>query len=176
MKRPERPGPPPPRPAASPRDTKSVLYEAALEAVQDRVQHARSAAERRPPRRRRLPVIPLLLAVAMAGGTLLLLRPVWLAGPRSLPPETPGVAAASLRVVLIRERSLVANFIRQTGRPPASLAEAGSTTAGLDLRIEPGGFAITGRAGDSVITIRSSDSVTVFLGDSFHRLRSRVSP
>lgn len=166
----------PPERTSTPQDTKSVLYEAALEAVQERAAQARARAEQRPKPKRRFPLMALLLAVGMIGGVLLLLRPTWLAGPDTLPAESPGVAAASMRVVLVRERELVLGFQRRTGRLPSSLAEAGSTAAGLEYRQDETGFRLTGRAGDSLITLRSTDSVTAFLGDSFSRLRHRSLP
>jgi hypothetical protein len=158
------------------RDTKSVLYEAALEAVQDRAAQARTRAEHQPRRGRRFPLVGVLLLIGAAGATLLIVRPVWLAGPTTLPPESPGVAAASMRVVLVRERDLVFTFQHRTGHLPASLAEAGSSAVGLEYRQDVAGFSLTGHAGDSLITIRSTDSVATFLGDSFSRLRHRSTP
>ncbi len=150
-----------------------MLYEAAREAVEDRAQQARERAGRRSRPRTRFPWSVVLLGIALAGATLLAVRPGWLAGPRSMPAESPGVAAASLRVVLVRERGAILDFIRRTGRTPATLAEVGSPASNLEYRRETYGFSLTGRAGDSLITIRSTDSTAVFLGDSFTRLRRR---
>jgi hypothetical protein len=166
----------PPERTSTPRDTKSVLYEAALEAVQERAARARARAEQRPRPRRRFPRLAFLIAVAVIGGALLLIRPAWLAGPDRLPPESPAVAAASMRVILWRERELVQAFQQRTGRLPASLGEAGSTAVGLEYRQDGTGFRLIGRAGDSLITLRSSDSAAAFLGDSFSRLRQRSLP
>lgn len=169
---------PPAQPARNnpPKDTKSVLYEAAVQAVQDRAQVAKARVEQSPRKKRRGSFIPVLAVVGLVGAVLLLVRPTWLEGPTSIPPETPAVAAASLRVVLVRERDIVLRYLRRTGSLPATLEAAGSNTAGLDYLRVGSEFSVTGHAGDSIITIRSSDSVVTFLGDSFDRLRHRSAP
>jgi len=160
--------------ANAPKDTKSVLYEAAVRAVQDRAQAAKAKTDQ-PPRKRRRTLAPVLALIGLGGAVLLLLRPAWLAGPTSIPPETPAVSAASLRVVLVRERDLVLRYLRRTGSLPATLEAAGGA-AGFDFIRHGNEFSLTGHAGDSVITIHSSDSVVTFLGDSFDRLRHRSPP
>jgi hypothetical protein len=169
---------PPARPARSntPKDTKSVLYEAAVQAVQNRAQAFKTRTGQASRKKRRRTLMPLLLLVELVGALLLLIRPTWLAGPTSIPQETPAVAAASLRVVLVRERDLVLRYLRRTGSLPATLEAAGSGDTGLDYVRQGAEFSVTGHAGDSIITIRSSDSVVAFLGDSFDRLRSRNAP
>jgi hypothetical protein len=79
-------------------------------------------------------------------------------------------------VVLVRERDLLLTYQKRTGALPVNLADAGSTAPDLDYRRDGTSFAVTGHAGDSSITIRSTDSVTAFLGDSFSRLRNRNAP
>lgn len=160
----------------APKDTKSVLYEAAVQAVQDRSHAAKGQAGRAPRKRPRRVLMPLLVVIEVAGAVLLLLRPNWLAGPTSIPQETPAVAAASLRVILVRERDLVLQYLRRTGSLPATLEAAGSGATGFDYIRQGNEFSVTGHAGDSIITIRSSDSVVTFLGDSFNRLRHRNAP
>jgi hypothetical protein len=168
---------PPAHPArnTTPKDTKSVLYEAAVQAVQDRAQaskaHPGGASGKKP---RRI-LMPVLGVIGVIGAILLLVRPAWLAGPTSVPPETPAVAAASLRVILVRERDLVLRYQRSTGSLPPTLEAAGGG-AGFDYVRHGNEFSVTGRAGDSIITIHSSDSAVTFLGDSFDRLRHRNAP
>ncbi len=168
---------PPAKPLRSnpPKDTKSVLYEAAVQAVQDRAQAAKTRSDQAPPKGRRGLLIPGLALIGLLGGVLLLVRPTWLTGPTTIPQETPAVAAASLRVVLVRERDLVLRYQRRTGSLPATLEAAGGS-AGFDYVRQGNEFSVTGRAGDSIITIRSADSVVAFLGDSFDRLRHRRTP
>lgn len=169
---------PPAQPARNnpPKDTKSVLYEAAVQAVQDRAQVAKARVERSPRKKRRGTLIPVLAMIGLAGAILLLVRPNWLEGPTSLPPETPAVAAASMRVVLVRERDIILRYLRRTGSLPATLEAAGGSAAGLDYVRAGSEFSVTGHTGDSSITIHSSDSVVAFLGDSFDRLRRRSRP
>jgi len=154
-----------------------VLYEAAVEAVQDRSSQAKAKMERRPqPKGRSRVRLVLLLVLGAVGGTLLAIRPSWLVGPETLPQESPAIAAASLRVALVRERDMVIRYQQRTGNLPGSLSDAGVLTPDLDYRQEGGSFSLSGQAGDSLITISSADSVTVFLGDSFARLRRRNTP
>lgn len=171
----ERPPAQPPR-NNPPQDTKSVLYEAAMQAVQDRAQVAKARVERKPRKKRRGTLMPLLAVIGLFGAILLLWRPDWLEGPTSVPLETPSVAAASMRVVLVRERDIILRYLQRTGSLPATLEAAGSSTAGLDYVRAGSEFSVTGHTGDSSITIRSSDSVVAFLGDSFDRLRHRSAP
>jgi hypothetical protein len=163
------------RPGAA-RDTKSVLYEAAVEAVQDRASQAKAKASRPARASRRGVRNAFLLLLATAGAVLLVLRPNWLVGPDSVPAETPAIAAASLRIVLVRERDMVFRYQRRTGTLPVRLADAGVHATDLEYRHEGPAFTLSGQAGDSLITIRSTDSVTTFLGDSFSRLRHRNTP
>ncbi len=173
---PDRPTNPPNRSGAA-QDTKSVLYEAAVEAVQNRAAHERTKPQRPPARKAsRAPRVIALILVALVGAALLVLRPGWLVGPETIPAESPAIAAASLRVALVRERDMVFRYQQRTGSLPVSLSAAGISTPNLDYDHEGGAFSLSGRVGDSLITIRSTDSVTVFLGDSFFRLRHRNSP
>ncbi len=155
------------------RDSKSSLYEAALAAVQDRAEVARAKAAARPRLARRFPWLVSVGAVGVAGLVLLLARPTWLVGPLGPPPETPGVSAASLRLSLLHNRELVRHHLRRTGSAPLSLAEAGSTTPGIEYRRTDDGFVLSGRAGDSLIVLRSGDSTAAFLGNSLSRLKGR---
>lgn len=155
------------------RDSKSSLYEAALDVVKSREQAAAQTVAPEAASSGRGWLL-LLLLIGLLGALLLLLRPVWLAGPKSLPPESPGVAAASLRLELLRERQRVLVFSRQHGRLPATLKEAGSRRD--DFQYVPAGpdaFRLSGRVGDSLITLGSTDSLPAFLGQSLQRLKNR---
>jgi hypothetical protein len=153
------------------RDSKSNLYEAAIAAVKER----EDVAALRPQMAQggRLRWLTVLLVVALVAATLLLVRPTWLAGPRAPIAESPAVAAASLRLTLLRERQRVFDFAKQNGRLPQSSAEAG--VAG-EIRFEltgPGQFRLSASAGDSLITLYSSDPLGVFLGGSLTAIRNR---
>jgi len=157
------------------RDSKSNLYEAALEVVK-----AREAAGTRPafvtPAPRRGWMVGLLL-LGLVGAILLLLRPSWLVGPDALPQETPAVAAASLRVTLLRERQRVITFSREHGYLPATLLEAGSARDDITYQRTGGEhFTLTAQAGDSLIRLGSGDSLSEFLGQSLQRIKNRGKP
>jgi hypothetical protein len=155
------------------RDSKADLLDAAQAAIRDREEKAAEAAvaARLVPRERR---IGILVLVAVAGSALLILQPTWLAGPKAPPPETPPVAAASLRLTLLRQRDYILDFHRARGRLPATLAEAGDSMPGVQYeRTSDGGFRLTASAGDSVIVLRSGDSTATFLGRSIGIIRNR---
>jgi hypothetical protein len=150
------------------------LYEAALAVVQ-----ARDAAPRQVPFKPaagRGWLIGLLL-LGLAGAIILLVRPTWLTGPDTLPVESPGVAAASMRLTLLRERQRVLTFSREHGYLPATLGEAGSTRD--DIRYQATGaghFVLSAQAGDSMIRLGSADSLREFLGESLLRFKTRGKP
>ena len=154
------------------RDSKSNLYEAAVAAVRDREEAATRAPQLVAVPRRRIG-FRILVLIALVGGVLLLWRPDWLEGPTAPPAESPELAAASLRLTLVRERRRVSDFAQRHGRLPTTLGEAGSP---LELDYQTSGsdrFVISGRAGDSLITLRSTDSVESFLAGSLRIIKNR---
>ena len=155
-----------------PRNSKSDLYEAALAAVKDREEAAFSRPRRRA--QSRFPWFAVMLPLILAAGALLLLRPVWLIGPTTPDQETPAIAAASLRLTLLRERQHVLDYQKANGRLPRTLAEAGITSQ--DIRYETQGdnaFRLSANAGDSLIVLSSSDSMRAFLGETLRAIRNR---
>src|ERR1043166_6828416 len=97
--------------------SKDVLYEAARSAIQD--QSARAEAERRAAKRKTNPRrVGLMVLVILIGTVLLVLRPGWLTGPESPPPEAPAIAAASLRPTRLPESQRVPAFFVRQGPPP----------------------------------------------------------
>ena len=158
------------------RDSKSDLYEAALQVVKAQEQAAAEAPPRRSRAARQPIVLPILMLLALIGALLLLLRPVWLAGPTAPPKEPPGVEAATLRLELLRERQRVFRYSSAHGRLPATLAETGSLRADFQYAASESSFSLSGRAGDSLITLRSTDSLPTFLGQSLQRFKRRATP
>lgn len=156
------------------RDSKSNLYEAAVAAVKDREVAAAQAPRPDLVRPRRRGGMWFLLGLGLVGGALLLWQPVWLTGPDAPPPESPALAAASLRLSLLRERRRVTDFAQQHGRLPSTLSEAGSPLP--ELEFQPSGrdrFTLSGRVGDSLIVLRSTDSMETFLGGSLRVIKDR---
>ena len=154
-------------------DSKTDLLEAAKAVVKERNAKAGEAAARRmqPEVRKRVGVLSLL---GLAGLLVLALQPSWLIGPRGLPPESPAIVEASVRLAMLREQSRVMDFLKRTGRLPATLAEAGVTVPGLGYEALPQQeFRLFAQAGDSLLVLRSSDSMTLFLGNSLREIKNR---
>jgi hypothetical protein len=155
-------------------DSKSSLYQAAKAAVQDQNEKIAEEARARAGAKGRGIRIGVLALIGVAGLVVLLLNPEWLTGPKALPTEPPAIVAAALRLSLLRERQRVVDYGRQNGRLPVSSYEAGITLAGISYAREgPDGFALSAQSGDSVIVLRSSDSMSSFLGSSLLTLRDR---
>lgn len=156
------------------RDSKSSLFEAAQAAVQDQDEKNAEEARARDGSKGRGVRIGVQALIGVAGLVVLLLNPDWLTGPKALPPEPPAIATASLRLSLLRERQRVVDYRRQNGRLPETSSEAGISLAQISYAREGAdGFALSGYSGDSVIVLRSSDSLATFLGSSLMTLRSR---
>ena len=155
------------------RDSKTDLLEAARAVVKERNEKV-AAARLQPAARKRISVLTLL---SLGGLLLILLRPSWLAGPKAPPPESPAIREASVRLSVLRERQRVTDFAKQTGRLPTSLAEAGSTAPGLGYEPLPGQqFRLFAQAGESLLVLRSTDSMAHFLGNSLKDIKNRVRP
>lgn len=155
-------------------DSKTNLFQAAQAAIQDqesKIDAERAARMAATGRRRRIGVLGM---VSIVGAVLLIVQPTWLAGPKELPAETAPVAAASMRLTLLRERDRVRDFARRTGRLPTSLAEAGGRAPTVTLSaLADGSFTLVGETTDSIITLRSDESVVGFLGESLRVVGNR---
>lgn len=157
-------------------DSKTDLLEAAKAVVKERSEKAEQAAARRmqPEVRRRVSVLGLL---GLAGLLLIVLQPAWLIGPKALPPESPAIVEASVRLSMLREQQRVVDFLKRNGRLPATLSEAGVTVPGLGYEALPQQeFRLFAQAGDSLLVLRSSDSMTLFLGNSLREIKNRGRP
>lgn len=158
------------------RDSKTDLLEAAKAVVRDRNEKAEQESARRmqPEVRRRVGVLSLL---AVAGLLVIVLQPSWLNGPKALPPESPAIVEASVRLAMLREQQRVVDFLKRNGRLPATLSEAGVSLPGLGYEALPQQeFRLFAQAGDSLLVLRSSDSMTHFLGNSLREIKNRGRP
>lgn len=114
-----------------------------------------------------------ILAVLVA--YLAVAQPEWVFTPPETP-EPPEVVAASMRLMLVRERQRVESFKFRTGRLPSSLVEAGGHNPAAELVPEPGGaYIIRALQGGAALELRSTDSVEAFLGNSLQVILSRGS-
>ena len=157
-------------------DSKTDLLEAARAVVKERNEKAEQAAARRmqPEVRKRVGVLSVL---GLAGLLVIVLQPSWLNGPKALPPESPAIVEASVRLAMLREQQRVVDFLKRTGRLPATLSEAGVTVPGLGYEALPQQeFRLFAQAGDSLLVLRSSDSMTLFLGNSLREIKNRGRP
>jgi len=159
------------------RDSKTDLLEAAKAVVKERNEKAEQAAARRmrPEVRKRVGVLSLL---GLIGLLIVVLQPVWLTGPKALPPESPAIVEASVRLALLRDQQRVLDFLKRNGRLPATLSEAGGVDLpGLGYEALPQQeFRLFAQAGDSLLVLRSSDSMTHFLGNSLREIKNRGRP
>lgn len=160
----------------APHDSKTDLLEAAKAVVKERSEKAEQAAALRmqPEVRRRVSVLGLL---GMAGLLVIVLQPAWLIGPKTLPPESPAIVEASVRLSMLREQQRVVDFLKRHGRLPATLSEAGVSVPGLGYEALPQQeFRLFAQAGESLLVLRSSDSMTLFLGNSLREIKNRGRP
>jgi hypothetical protein len=165
------------QPAASDDARKQALLEAAQAAVSDaRTRHEEGRPKRTSTSGSRRTLLALGLTLFGVGVYLIAARPPWFFVPPP-PPETVEIRDASFRLTMVREAELIRRFQVAEGRLPATLAEAGSRVEGVVY--EPaadGTFALRATVAGEVLAYRSTDSVSVFLGDSFGRILSRAAP
>jgi hypothetical protein len=156
------------------RESKSALLEAAQAAIADQRIKGRERRHRwEQPSRARTAFRSTLGALTLGGITLLLLRPSWLVGP-GLPAENPEVQAASATLALIDAASHLRAYQSATGQFPERLKDAGITDAAIRYqRIDADNFVIRLTAGDSTVTLRSTDSIRPLVNEAVRALRRR---
>jgi hypothetical protein len=156
-------------------DTKQALLEAAQSAVESEAEQ-RKTLGREQKRRARRRMLPAIFAVTVGFSLYALLtRPAWLQTPPP-PPDSPAVQEANLRIIMYTQAMRVERFVEQHGRVPATLAEASASAEGT--RIEPlqdNGFVLHGTTGTIELTLKSTDVMRDFLGNSFEVLAARGS-
>jgi len=109
-----------------------------------------------------------------AGALVLASQPAWLAGPR-LPVETPAVRAASATLSLVDAMSRVRAYSDLRGRLPARLEEVGVENRGIIYRVvDTNHFEVSVAAGDSIVSLRSTDSLRPRLVDALLALQRRA--
>lgn len=165
-----------PQPGHSPEDQKRALLEAAQAAVTDAEHKADEARRQNRPRRARLsPLVSATIASGI-GLYLLVVRPAWFVTPPP-PPDPPAIAAASVRLTLAREANRVEQFQADSGRLPASMAEAGSTVSGIAYeRLNDSGYVLRAVGGSGTVSLSSRDSLPLFLGNSLRLIMARGQP
>jgi hypothetical protein len=115
----------------------------------------------------------ILSGLILVGVGVLIAQPTWLAGP-GLPDEPRAVRAASATLALVEAVSRVSAFREVRGSLPTSLAEAGILNP--DMRYERIGgqdFRVALSAGDSLVVLRSTDSLKPVVVNAILTLQRR---
>ena len=111
--------------------------------------------------------------LTLAGIGLLFLRPSWLVGP-PLPAESPEVRTASATLALIEAASHLRAYQSATGQLPERLKDAGIPDMSIRYqRIDSANFVIRLGAGDSTLTLRSTDSIKPLVNEAVRALGRR---
>ena len=150
-------------------DSKKALLEAFDQVLKTQAdERAERLASR--PRTGGRPTVFLLVgifALLFVGAYLWLEQPGWLF-PAAPPPESTAVKEASLRIALANTARHVEHFRRTKGRLPAGLDEAGTTTSGIAYERRGGEeYVLYGANGAVRLTLKSTDSIPLFVGNSF---------
>jgi hypothetical protein len=158
------------------RESKGALLEAAQAAIKERRDMPRPLPPGSlPPTGFGRTVFRLTLMMLMAAGALVLAsQPSWLAGPK-LPVETPAVRAASATLSLVDAMSRVRAYSDVRGKLPARLEDAGVENPGIIYRVvDNTNFEVSVAAGDSIVSLRSTDSLRPRLVDALLTLQRRA--
>lgn len=160
-----------PPPPPDPRDRRALLdaYQTLVRTEQER-QAAGPPAPAPPPSRSGFWLLSLLLIGALSA--LLVIRPSWMF--TTPPSESPALMEASLRVQMFVEIERIEKFRSDSGRIPASEAEAGLTAgSGLGYLANGANYTLTGTNGPVALTYSSGTPPAEFLGKSYEIVRAR---
>jgi hypothetical protein len=163
-------------PDPTPRESKGALLEAAQAAIKERRDQPPQRPLGAPPEAGvGRAIFRWILVMMIAAGTLIVAsRPTWLSGPR-LPVESAAVKAASATLSLVDAMSRVKAYSEVRGRLPARLEEAGVVNREITYRVMEGQqFEVSVAAGDSVVSLRSTDSLRAKLVDAIIVLQRRA--
>jgi len=145
-----------------------------------RKQSAERAAERaaddvrRRDQSRVSPIIAGGLTIILAAAVYLAVeQPTWLFPPAP-PVESQETREASLRIGMATTMQRIERFRLAQGRLPRTLAEAGSSPAGVTYEPREGDrYTLRGTNGSIRLTLKSEDSLPLFVGNSFRVLALR---
>lgn len=158
---------------------KQALFDAAVEVMrkQSEERAAERAAEeaRRREQSRLSPIIVGGLAILLAMGVYVAVeQPSWLFPPER-PAESREAQEASLRIGMATTMQRIERFRLMQGRLPRTLAEAGSSPAGITYEMREGDrYTLRGTNGPVELTLNSGDSLPVFVGNSFRIIALRA--
>ncbi len=159
---------------ASP-DSKKALLQAFDEVLKTQAEQRseRVAAARRGGWRPMAATLAAVFTLLFVGAYIWLERPVWIF-PEVQSNESAAVKEASLRITLANAARHVEHFRKKNGQLPATLEETG-TLAGdiLYERSGAGAYLLRGVNGAVQLTLRSTDSLPLFVGNSFQVIARR---
>ena len=116
-----------------------------------------------------------MAAVLLTSAAVLVAQPAWLTGP-TLPPEESVIKAATATMALVKVMSRVEAYQVANGTLPNTLVEAGVADSAITYRAAADGdFELSMRAGDSVVSIRATDSLRTRVVDAIRALQTRTS-
>lgn len=157
------------------RESKGALLEAAKVAIKEQRDLPRPRPPGSPAQQADRSILRWTMAMLIAAGVLIVVsQPTWLAGPK-LPVESPTVRAASATLSLVDAISRVKAFSDLRGRLPTRLEEVGVENREIQYRIVEGlQFEVSVATGDSVVSLRSTDSLKARLIDAILALQRRA--
>jgi hypothetical protein len=100
-------------------------------------------------------------------------RPEWLF-PEAGTPETTQVQEASLRIGMANAAQHIQRFYQQNSRFPATLAEAGAYSDGIEYTRIGTGWRMKATRGGIELTLTSHDALANFIGRSFEVIARRT--
>lgn len=154
------------------RSSKSALLEAAQEAIAD--QNSRPVRLSPVPAARRLFFRGFLAVMVASSGATLLLQPEWLAGPKPKV-EAPEITAATATITLVQLVSRVQAYQEENGHLPTDLRDITGANPAVTFHAETGGaFELSLKAGDSVVAVRTTDSLQARLIEAIRTLQRRT--
>jgi hypothetical protein len=134
----------------------------------------RAAAARRPARFRVRPATWVALCILLFTGAYLWVeQPEWVFPPPPLP-ESTAIKEASLRISLANAAQHIERYRQKHGRLPATLQDTGTLTGGITYEV--GGsstYQLQGVNGPVRLSLRSTDPLSTFLGNSFEIIARR---
>jgi hypothetical protein len=162
--------------SAGPTPEKRALIEAYDQALRAGAEQQAAARTEAAPRRRRPLLVVSLVMLALIAAFLVIARPEWVV-PGRRPAESAAVQDASLRLGLAMQAQRIRRYQRERGQLPPTLADAGAAADWIRYeRIPPDRFALHGENGAARLTLRSTDAIEAFVGNSFQIIQQRTTP
>jgi hypothetical protein len=144
--------------------TKAEEREAELAAAEAR-RHGRGVS--------RVLMLVCLTIVVFVSAYLYVERPDWIF-PTPPQPESFAVREASLRITIATAAQHIERYRQQSGRLPATLAEAGAYGDGIAYQRTAAGYRIEGESDDVRVTFDSTEPLARFVGNSFKVISRRA--